>query len=814
MGSIIKRIVSSTIIIASVLSIMSNDINVKAEDFNTIAANRIMDESPINSANVVNVKDIPECLSNEISEYNNYSARLFEKENALDTVMFANKDGTESAFIFYEDVKYKDKSGKITDKSNKLYSNIENKSFSADYLYVNKQNDINTYFPKCLKTDVGITVEAQGSAIEMYPISKMISPVKADNDMYGVYYDDVFGQDTGIHYEPSFSGYKEDIILERNVGNRFSFILETGDLLPVNENGVIYFRNDSNNDFGYISPIYVYDSFDGDSSTEKERHFTYNNQLNLKKLTEGKYQLDVIVDSTFLNSPSTVYPVIVDPSITINSTGSGSNKSILDTPIYNGSGVPGTSGVNAFAVVGYVDSLYGSGRLLMRFPGLMKKSFMNSDYTITSAKLTLSECSGGTSTSTIKAYNYTGPACNESTVYGSSIFNGVGSSIDYRSFSYPNYTTRKYNITSAVKTWQTNASQGNKGIIFKNTTSESDYSKTKSFYTTEGTVKPYLSVTYSYNGIKTNKYYSKYDPDKFNNLGDSPSVGQQTDLIQYRMNCYGYAFSNILNGKAKVNKYGGYKQQPGDFAKSDDKSKVKNNIVENNPQRSMANIVSNLKLDAKRMGYTITEYNPSSTVAQYGDSSRLIAVVTGKQDYHFYMQHNDGKWSHKPGSAEITNLSLTSKKVLTNSNIKIYANEGAYKNGSLKFFIITKAAVIDQPHSDRSLNLLYHKELAGDYFKTAVTKTTGSTSARIDFAKDHDVYCFKATSTKTYTIKTSGSSESDLDCKIYDATGSLLKTNTAVGEANTTISLSAGRTYFIDIYNYKQKVTNYVFTIS
>ena len=122
--------------------------------------------------------------------------------------------------------------------------------------------------------------------------------------------------------------------------------------------------------------------------------------------------------------------------------------------------------------------------------------------------------------------------------------------------------------------------------------------------------------------------------------------------------------------------------------------------------------------------------------------------------------------------------------------------------------------MIDQPHSDRSLNLLYHKELAGDYFKTAVTKTTGSTSARIDFAKDHDVYCFKATSTKTYTIKTSGSSESDLDCKIYDATGSLLKTNTAVGEANTTISLSAGRTYFIDIYNYKQKVTNYVFTIS
>lgn len=101
------------------------------------------------------------------------------------------------------------------DKSNKLYSNVEDKAYSSDYSYVNKENDINTYFPKFLKTDVGVTVEAQAHSIEMYPISNVVSKVTADDDMYGVYYDGVFGEFTGIRYEPSFSGYKEDIVLEK-----------------------------------------------------------------------------------------------------------------------------------------------------------------------------------------------------------------------------------------------------------------------------------------------------------------------------------------------------------------------------------------------------------------------------------------------------------------------------------------------------------------------------------------------------------------------------------------------------------------------
>lgn len=71
---------------------------------------------------VITDDDIPECLAFEVTENNKFAARLYEKETALDTVLFANKDGSETVYIFDEDVKYIDENGSIVDKSNKLYS--------------------------------------------------------------------------------------------------------------------------------------------------------------------------------------------------------------------------------------------------------------------------------------------------------------------------------------------------------------------------------------------------------------------------------------------------------------------------------------------------------------------------------------------------------------------------------------------------------------------------------------------------------------------------------------------------------------------
>ena len=505
MNKSLKRAFSTVIAAAMVTCFPLLSTNSQAENSDKSTDKVAVEITSESNTSAISKGDIPECMAFEAAEISKFTARLYEKEATLDTVLFANKDGSETIYIFDENVKYINENGEVMDKTNKLYSQIDARSLSSDYSYVNKDNDINTFFPKSLMTEVGVSVETQGQNIEMYPISDVVSKVTADNDLYGVYYDDVFGEFTGIHYKPSFSGYKEEIILEKNVGNKFGFVLETGNLIPILENGVIYIRDTNGANFGIISPTYVYDSFTGDLSLDDERHFTYDNEFKLTRISDGKYELIVVVDEEFLNNSATVYPVIVDPSVTISSTGSGSGKSILDTPIYTGSGAVGSAGSNVLAVIGYVDSSYKSGRLLMSFPGLMTKDFMNNpNYVIKSAELHMSEVSGRSANAKIGAYLYNGSSSwSESSLYSSSLWNGaykrygVEQLLDSCSFSYPNATKGTFDVTDAVKLWQSNPHYRSNGIILKNETNENNSTYAKAFYTTEGDTKPSLSVTYS-----------------------------------------------------------------------------------------------------------------------------------------------------------------------------------------------------------------------------------------------------------------------------------------------------------------------------
>lgn len=351
---------------------------------------------------------------------------------------------------------------------------------------------------------------------------------------------------------------------------------------------------------------------DNDIPDENERHFTYNNEFELNLISDGKYELVVIVDEEFLNNPATVYPVIVDPSVTINATGSGSSKSILDTPIY--SGASGTAGVNSMAVIGYVDSSYKSGRLLMRFPGLMKQSFMSTNYTIEFASLTLRECSGGSAISTIWAHNYTGPAWDESTVYSSAAYNGVGSGIGGLMFSYPNKVTGSFDITSAVKFWQTNSAQGNKGIIFKNNTGETDAAKAKTFYTTEGSVKPYLSVTYFFNGCRGYKYENSEN-----------------------INCLAFAF-NISEDTFRKENY---------FTNSD-YNYCRSVSVADALARTKLRMTSWLNETLSGKWRPVSNYD-----ATLNSNEWLVAMRVGVDsadpwyDYHFWYRASNGKWYNK-----------------------------------------------------------------------------------------------------------------------------------------------------------------------
>ena len=231
----------------------------------------------------------------------------------------------------------------------------------------------------------------------------------------------------------------------------------------------------------------------------------------------------------------------------------------------------------------------------------------------------------------------------------------------------------------------------------------------------------------------------------------------------------------------------------------------------------MTNVVYNMNLDASRLGYTLTEYVPTAgtPIKQCGTNSRMIAVVTGERnvwyqgilylvrDYHFYMQHNDGTWSHKPGGTEVTNRSLDTPNItLTNSNIQSKANEGNYSNGDLKFFEITKPANWDLLHQGRNpsgIQLGVYSDGAGDHLQNAKTLTSSSDTGWLDHPKDRDVYRFAVDSSAYHSIQVYNDYLVTYRCQLYDETGELLTTQTGYMDVLFNYYLIGGTTYYLAI---------------
>lgn len=481
----------------------------------------------------IDLQHLPEAIDTKLVNENGHVVRLTDKETDLNSIVFENENGTESIYIFDEPVKYINQVGEICDKSNKLYP-----ALVSGYSYVNKENDIQTLFPSFLNSETAIELKYKTYSIITYPFAEDSSVdyySRAEIKDEYVYYDHTFGTNTSLRYKTTFSGFKEDIVLYEPDKNSFSFVIKCSELIPKEENGNIFFVDKKNRDIvAQIDPILVKDSYS--DTTADCVHETWNNTVSLTKNSENNYLITITVDEDFIHQDNIVYPIYIDPSVTITSTGSGSSKTIVDTPIYNGSGVTGVSmGSNPSAVVGYVGTVgglqYGRGRLLMKFPGLMSKSFMsNQNYHIDTANLYLTEASGNTTSALVSAYIYTGPNWSESSVYSSDIWNGiyringVEQTLSSFSYSYPNSTNGNFDITDAVRLWQSNNSYGNKGIILKNHTNETNLTYYKSLYTSEGTSKPYLYVSYSNRTVASNAFIGNGTPSKTFSLKLSGSM--------------------------------------------------------------------------------------------------------------------------------------------------------------------------------------------------------------------------------------------------------------------------------------------------
>lgn len=313
-----------------------------------------------------------------------------------------------------------------------------------------------------------------------------------------VVYNNVFGLNNSIVYTPTFSGFKEDIVLSAPpTSNQFTFILNLSNALLENKSSHIEIINTNSDVIGVINPITVISSNDlfSDGYYIVEERPGDNENIH-------SYTVTLVVDSVFLSSVDVEYPVTIDPSVTIYAV-SGSTKQIYDATLYQNQSNFAT-GTIQYNNVGYLtNDSYGHSRSIMKFPTL------ENDFTfgaipnnlLTSVNLHM-YCVSATNSTTVTAYQYTG----SNTWTESNVTSGLSSSINSSIASSPKTvnsgsssspTKYIFNITSIAKEWKSNRSLLDYGILFKNS-NESNINYGVRFASSDASSnKPYLVYTYS-----------------------------------------------------------------------------------------------------------------------------------------------------------------------------------------------------------------------------------------------------------------------------------------------------------------------------
>jgi len=122
-----------------------------------------------------------------------------------------------------------------------------------------------------------------------------------------------------------------------------------------------------------------------------------------------------------------------------------------------------------------------------------------------------------------------------------------------------------------------------------------------------------------------------YNPDLWNN---DPSIRETH-------NCYSYALGKIVKGLDS-------KAQPG--------------------YASGYNHIDDNEYDCKSFRERLKKDVPGSYLETFDNSCipgfyKVFMALDVKNDYHWWLNNNDGYWSHKPGSTEVTNVDADGQKI-------------------------------------------------------------------------------------------------------------------------------------------------------
>ena len=488
----IKRILSLFIIITLLLSLISpkSMTIIRAEQSSDLdkQVNEEVEAPPF--VPPVNSEELPiisDDLPSPIPKSKNISSKLelVEHRTEMEKV-FQNEDGTFTKKIYTEPVHMKenekwvelspelkeDKQQTISTKKTKLKSHFK-KEFGEEYATFESEGHTIRFSLNKAKGDKGEIKAKKG---------------KASYNDNTIKYKGIF---TGIDLRSTTFNktVKEDIILSKYTGHH-QFIFELhSDLQPIlKDDGAIIFQDSNKKDIFVLPKPYMSDSNinqeSGDAVTSQDVYYS----LNQKR--KNVYELTLTADPNWLQAPERVYPVYIDPSITIDYFDNAYVSSRYPTTNYSGDKL-WDPGLNAYTLrVGYYDNTSGTNEALIK-PDLSGLEFTNA--IIHNANFHIF------AKHHYYANNPNGVWLDENLAAWNPTWINWNNRPSSRNITSTNVGRNQwaiFNVTSTVQGW-INGSKPNFG--FKLHTAGNGQAYWKKFIAAENwTYAPYLEVTYSY----------------------------------------------------------------------------------------------------------------------------------------------------------------------------------------------------------------------------------------------------------------------------------------------------------------------------
>ena len=430
------------------------------------------EETIDNVTQTLDNEDSPEYVDAEQFEEAGHVQRLYDEEG-LDTYVYLNADGSKSVYYMDQDVKFIDEQGNVREKDTALVRKERG--------YGMHSNDVGLHIPDSAAD--GITVSHKSREVKLLPVGGTGLAAANNNS---ILYSNFFGRGIHLQYTPMLSGVKEDVIITQYTGvNSFSFLLETGGLYLFDADGRYYLAESATAKAAfYLGEVLVYDAIGRpDMGT-----------MAVETVTPGQcYKLTISADEAFLTDPETLYPVTIDPTLTV-SDNTHSTGAIQDAPVF--SGKPSKNfGSYVYNTIGYHSADYGTAMTVVRLAGLLSDDIYESLSESNIENVTFYMKDGGSSSAAVNIHAVTGSATwTESNVTYSNL--GAYSTAIYATDTMGGGGWGEFNITYLVRLWKNGTLNPQRGFVMAISDSTKKIGALSSEYSNTD-YRPYVVVTYT-----------------------------------------------------------------------------------------------------------------------------------------------------------------------------------------------------------------------------------------------------------------------------------------------------------------------------